>query len=152
MATIYVVTRGCYSDYRIDACFSTKELANKYIEKCKECYQYNDFNDVEEYIVDDPVHTQCVIRPYWEVTIDLTNGNIANYDVNNKEYTSEEFFPLTATQQLIQFNYVNKLHSVKSYICVEHAQKLAAEQRQEFLRCYPPHLWEIGQWHIRLTF
>lgn len=33
---IYVVTRGCYSDYEIAAIFSTKELAEKLVKKLAE--------------------------------------------------------------------------------------------------------------------
>ena len=42
---IYAVTSGCYSDYRIDALFDTKELAEKFIKSVNN----RDFNDIEEY-------------------------------------------------------------------------------------------------------
>ena len=31
MNTVYIVTSGCYSDYSIDAVFSTREAAEAYI-------------------------------------------------------------------------------------------------------------------------
>lgn len=38
---VYIVTSGCYSDYIIDAIFSTRELAEEYIDNG------NGYNDSE---------------------------------------------------------------------------------------------------------
>ena len=46
---VYVVTSGTYSDYHIDAVFSTKENAEKY----NNIYGKDDFEDIEEFEVDD---------------------------------------------------------------------------------------------------
>jgi len=51
MADVYVVTNGCYSDYRIMAVFSTKALAEGYCEKVKAVGEA-DAIDIEEYPVD----------------------------------------------------------------------------------------------------
>lgn len=51
MSKIYVVTEGEYSDYHIEACFSTKEKAQEYIKNAKkvnESYYY----DIEEWELD----------------------------------------------------------------------------------------------------
>lgn len=48
---IYVVTSGCYSDYRIEAMFSTREKAQKYIDAAK-FDEYNEINGIIEYDVD----------------------------------------------------------------------------------------------------
>ena len=45
MKKVYVVTRGCYSDYRIERVFSTKELAEEFCDHDADC-------DIEEYELD----------------------------------------------------------------------------------------------------
>lgn len=49
MKKIYVVTAGDYSDYRIVAMFSTKKLAQSFIDSFAASTVYDRFNDVEEY-------------------------------------------------------------------------------------------------------
>ena len=49
MKTVYVVTRGEYSDYAIEALFSTMEKANAYMDK----FRLTGFNDVGKWIIDD---------------------------------------------------------------------------------------------------
>lgn len=51
MTTVYIVTTGSYSDYRINAVFSTPELAQTYIDRC----QFDQYAEpgIEEYEVDD---------------------------------------------------------------------------------------------------
>ena len=48
---IYVVTSGCYSDFRIDAMFSTREKAQKYIDAAK-FDDWDDINGITEWDVD----------------------------------------------------------------------------------------------------
>lgn len=50
--TIYAVSSGEYSDYRITALFSTRDLAQAYIDAVKRPDGYSDFNDIEEYELD----------------------------------------------------------------------------------------------------
>lgn len=51
--TIYIVTQGSYSDYHIEECFSTKELAKKYIEELrKEEDCWFEEPHIEEYELD----------------------------------------------------------------------------------------------------
>jgi hypothetical protein len=45
---IYVVTSGCYSDYRIDGVFDDLKLAEEFREKYSEKY-YNEKNEIEVY-------------------------------------------------------------------------------------------------------
>lgn len=51
MTKVFVVTSGCYSDYRIAAVFSTEAGANEYIEASKD--DHSEFNDVEIYNLDE---------------------------------------------------------------------------------------------------
>jgi hypothetical protein len=50
MTKVYVVTQGSYSDYRITALFSTRELAEMFISTFSK--PYSDFNDVVGYDLD----------------------------------------------------------------------------------------------------
>jgi hypothetical protein len=51
--TVYVVTSGEYSDYGVNAIFSTKELAQIYMEKFSNPDRFSEFNDIQEWEVDD---------------------------------------------------------------------------------------------------
>jgi hypothetical protein len=62
--TIYIVTQGSYSSYHIEECFSSRELAEKYIEelrKAKEDFWF-DAPDIEEYELDTEFEICDVIR------------------------------------------------------------------------------------------
>ena len=71
---VFVVTSGSYSDYTIEAIFSSKEKAQKYIKYYKKIKpaMYPDFNrDIEEYFLDIPKEdifsTSVVINKEGEV-------------------------------------------------------------------------------------
>lgn len=53
MAKVYAVSSGCYSDYRVVAVFSTRELAELFI--AKHTGNWSEWNDVEEYELDSGV-------------------------------------------------------------------------------------------------
>jgi len=53
MKKVWIVTSGIYSDYEIEAVFSSRELAEAYVEKFKEVYSRDDVR-VEEYDLDKP--------------------------------------------------------------------------------------------------
>jgi hypothetical protein len=48
MMKIYAVNSGSYSDYRVDALFSTRKNAERYMAGIKD----GDYNDIEEYELD----------------------------------------------------------------------------------------------------
>lgn len=52
--TIYIVTQGSYSSYHIEECFSSRELAEKYIEELRKAKEslWLDTPDIEEYELD----------------------------------------------------------------------------------------------------
>lgn len=58
---IYIVTEGCYSDYHIEACFSTKEKAKEYIKNGEVTKQFYEEPDIEEWVIDDSVDIVNVI-------------------------------------------------------------------------------------------
>lgn len=54
MDSVFVVTSGDYSDYHIDAIFSTEEKAKEYI-KWHELLPYSEDYDISEIKVDEPI-------------------------------------------------------------------------------------------------
>lgn len=67
MAKIFIVTSGEYSDYHIDAVFSTREKAEEYADICGPDYE------IEEYEVDAPVDNKDGI---WKARLDMQSGAI----------------------------------------------------------------------------
>ena len=73
MKTVYIITSGCYSDYHIECCFSTREKAEEYLEVIKNnlyndgirLWNYSDY-DIEEYIIDCKPEIVTVIRLWIE--------------------------------------------------------------------------------------
>ncbi len=53
MTKIYAVSRGCYSDYRVVALFSTESDAKLFMERNPD--RYDEWNDVEVYELDSHV-------------------------------------------------------------------------------------------------
>jgi len=52
LSKIYVVTEGDYSDYHIEACFSTKKKAQEYIKNAKKVNESWYYPDIEEWELD----------------------------------------------------------------------------------------------------
>ena len=127
MATVYVVTAGEYSSYGIEGVFSIKELADEYCAKhnasCK--YAYGNKARVEEYNLD------CLkgveILECWGVAIQLGTGIMRQ---------------VAKQSRLVDPAENGNLHDLKpqNWIYVysnesqEHANKLAVEERQRWLR------------------
>lgn len=59
MKKVFAVSSGSYSDYRIDAIFTTRGKAKAYMEAVPD----DDYNDIEEYELDPPV-TDLIKRGY----------------------------------------------------------------------------------------
>jgi len=72
---IYIVTSGAYSDYHINAVFSTKENAERY----NKIHASGDFEDIEEFEVDEDMALMNRIRDE-KITIYLVcmdrDGNV----------------------------------------------------------------------------
>lgn len=65
----YIVTSGSYSDYNIEAVFSTEEKAKEFINNRGD----DDFNEIEEYEMDKPCEKEKSI--YW-CTVNIKTGEI----------------------------------------------------------------------------
>jgi len=72
MKKVYAVSSGSYSDYRVNATFSTKKLAEEFMRYVPG----NDYNGIEEYEID-PSTPDIIKRGYaiWSVLM-LRNGNV----------------------------------------------------------------------------
>ena len=122
MTTIYVVTSGEYSDYSIRALFSTKELAQDFID-----IQPNpQYHRIEEYEIDKfERHIREDMRCY-RVAMDI-DGNSSVYpsdfDSNDEEY----------------LNLYHQSNGVKSFVTYlyakdeAHAAKIANEKRVQLI-------------------
>lgn len=109
--TIYVVTSGDYSDYGIEAMFSTREKAQAYID-ARNLNDYDEGREVNEWIVDE--QEGWLMRPQWEAHIRNEPPSIRDRDA--------------AIRRGKEVAYIT------SYVSPEHALKLAAEVRQQWLR------------------
>jgi hypothetical protein len=69
---IYLVTSGSYSDYGIDAAFSTEAKANQYIAHYKDNNNYYMEMGIEEYELD--VHTDRLDQGYLPYMVQITYG------------------------------------------------------------------------------
>jgi hypothetical protein len=87
---IYIVTSGEYSEYEINAVFSTKEKANAYIQ------QRGTYYDIEEYDLDEEVEKKTQL---WSIVFCIENGkfdeaNPISYNKNKEVdtcYVEERF-------------------------------------------------------------
>jgi hypothetical protein len=87
---IYIVTSGEYSEYKINAVFSTKEKANAYIQ------QHGTYYDIEEYDLDEEVEKKSQL---WSIVFCIENGkfdeaNPISYNKNKEVdtcYVEERF-------------------------------------------------------------
>jgi len=89
MKRVYTVSSGCYSDYRVNAIFSTKKLAKEF----KRLVPDSDYNDIEEYELDPPT-ADLIKRGYsiWIVhmLIDGTTERVDRAEVCLYNVTREE--------------------------------------------------------------
>jgi hypothetical protein len=142
--TIYVITSGCYSDYGINAMFSTRKLAEKYIADAKDAKNSSNYNDdtyvssvyfsddanIEEWLLDE--ESKAKVFSYWNVVMMLDDGSVV------ENHTGREFgHPQSKIEQCgdkipcYQMRPIVRVRSVKS---ANHAMKLAVEARQKWLR------------------
>lgn len=83
---IYIVTSGCYSDYGINAVFSTREKAQEYCDMHNNSSESWDSYSVETYAVDEPYEEiPCVVM------VKPCNGSVKA--VLYSENEEGEYFP-----------------------------------------------------------
>lgn len=82
---VFVVTSGEYSDYGINAIFSTKEKAQEYIDRMEFCSSYEEYYNIHEWNVDEvskeiPTNDLC-----------LYNGEVVKLDDLNTQFAYEGY-------------------------------------------------------------
>lgn len=68
MAKVYIVTEGCYSDYHIEACFSTKKKAQEFINNAKKVENFWDEPTIEEWELDESTDIVDVVNVFFTFT------------------------------------------------------------------------------------
>lgn len=125
MTTIYVLTEGDYSDYRIVALYSTLELAEEAQKLCPDSI-------IEEYKLDSeiPDHPQDLFG--WSVTIDVEDNTIRS--TYQEDVISRPFEP---QENYYENRYLSSntppLFVVKCWARdQEHAEKIALDKFYQF--------------------
>ena len=75
MSKVYIVTSGEYSDYHIDACFSTKQKAQEYIKNAEKTEKFWDEPSIEEWDLDGSVDIVDVVKIFFTFTSPLSKTN-----------------------------------------------------------------------------
>jgi len=121
---VYVVTTGCYSDYGIEAIFSSKEKAKELLERLERAEE--DYPNIEEWTLDSirEEHQKDAIEVN-TCSLRLSTGNLLYSS------TYKLFNPTKEGYEIAER--IDRVDGV-SYKSIEHAQKLAVEGRQAWLR------------------
>jgi hypothetical protein len=138
---IFIVTSGCYSDYSIYGVFSTRKKAQELIDRVRSFKDEDGYSllywaadaDIEEWPLDELLsHTR---QTYWSCGIRMDNGAIVESHGNPRQ-TFERPFRSEVTQHAVSIPAYGgeKVSRVRSTVSMEHAIKVAAEDRQKFLR------------------
>jgi len=122
--TIYVVTSGEYSDYGIDAIFTSKELAQKFVDSFNSGY----FN-IEEWDLDpNATHLKQNRKPYF-LRIDKL-GEV--YDIESP--SSAYGFKQEIAESTISYTHDKSLMNIYCFANDEiNAVKIANEKRSQIL-------------------
>ncbi len=139
---VYLVTSGSYSDYAIDGAFSTRELAQAYIDKAKGICQADGSYDVgnvywasdagiEEWPLDK--ESDAKQFTFWTVGMMADDGSVIEAVRSSQEFGHPESLVTQLAVPVPMYNnrLIIRVRSVKSG---DHALKLAAEARQRWLR------------------
>lgn len=150
MINVYLVTAGSYSDYGIHGVFSTREKAKEFIKNAQSIKDNSNIDDEEPYIsyvywankasIEEwPLDTLLnnKVQRVYSCGMLLDDGSVV--EPSNPEY-SHYVWENPFRGEIEQFNvkvpvYNNRpIVRTRSTVSVDHAVKLAAEKRQEWLR------------------
>lgn len=149
---VYLVSRGEYSDFHIEAVFSGREAADRYVAVRKECDTYDIGYHIHEHEVDAAGKVGAVAIATYSVTINLSTGMIEDLEQDCEEVGSPSArgrvhspeLHYDARGELLD----NSLIFATSYVSPGHARKLAVEARQKWLMKKAQ--WSIEQ--VRMQF
>ena len=97
MKKVYVVTSGCYSDYRIERVFSTRELAEEFCDRDYDC-------GVEEYELDGEMPPRKEI--IFHILLNLENKEVIGIgcgEDKQKDYVHVDVEQRTEPRKYIEF-------------------------------------------------
>lgn len=131
---IYVVTAGRYSDYHIEAVFTTRDAADEFAAKVSNQPGVEDVR-VEPYEADSC--TEYGWGPVYQVAINRHSGD--------EEWRIEGAY-LRHPQRAVERQGYDGCIVIDSPVSYEHALKIAAEHRQAWLRQMDRDMHTAAQW------
>lgn len=129
MNKVFIVTSGYYSDYQIQAVFSSEERAKEYINANGTDYDW----EVNEYELDSE-STKCHEDMY-NLTIDVVSGNVS---VNGREEQGTVWYKYDIVRKDC-FQYVGS-QNVRMWLesnSIEHVKKVASERWMQIKALQP---------------
>jgi DNA polymerase IIIc chi subunit len=133
---IYVITSGEYSNYQVDAVYSTKELAEDFIQHNGDDYC------IEEYDLDKPIIRE---KKLWKIEIDSDRNEIVCAVVS--EYQEPE--------NTCVRNYMNRVTFIVRSETMDKAKKIARERyvairTNEYIwrKLRIPHKVKVGEYYV----
>lgn len=93
---VYVVTSGCYSDYRIERVFSTKELADDF------CDRYDNDYQVVEYELDGEMPPRE--EKVFSIWMQLDNKEV--FSVSTRNIKERDYVHIGVTQNIYKIKYI----------------------------------------------
>ena len=134
MNKVFVVTSGEYSDYGIDAIFSTRELAQNFIDAFK-ADKWHEM-DIEEWDLDpNEKHLKQNRKPYF-LRINK-EGKVTDLEVADSSYGFKQDIPEAEISYTANLEWMN----ISCFADDEnHAVKIAGEKRSQILAA---NLWGV---------
>lgn len=117
MKTVYLVTSGSYSNYGIEAAFSTRELAQKYIDATSSSDRW-DAAEIEEWDLDDNAEKLIAGFKFYFGRIN-ESGDITELEECHSRYSNNE---------VPGFDAANSMYSSMMAKDKEHARKILGER------------------------
>lgn len=140
MNKVFIVTRNNYDNYGVEACFSTQEKADEYMELCEQDEFLKIEAGVEVFTLDTRTSEQEVVTE-WKCWIDYTTGKIEDHMchkwlVNKAE--QEKKHPGFVSDYTKRTAWGGKINTHRggqatSYVSKEHVVELAKEARRIWL-------------------
>lgn len=137
---VYAVTTGCYSDYRIDCIFSTKEKADEYVKCYSNSREYdNDEVQVEEYELDDPekcfaINNKDLFHYFIEMRLDFSLMSISKHSIIERKNYIPKVIPRKNKKEFEIECYAKSM---------KEATKIAADKLHQYLANSPG--WKIKE-------
>lgn len=83
MQKVYLLTRGQYSDFRVEGAFSCKEKGEAWLKKLEGTPRQRDYHDLEEYVLDSMDPDQVPQDAY--AAMDYKTGDLLEYRFDSLE-------------------------------------------------------------------